>query len=100
MDTFVCLFDPNTSDESSTPVMTLDLLGNETPSVSAPEHVTPDNFIQRLPPEPQTGNIEYKLKLVNPSRKRFEHLVTQVRFIRYLKKNMCVRKRTGTYVVT
>ena len=32
-----------------------------------------------LPPEPALGNIEYKLKLVNPTRHRFEHLVTQVR---------------------
>lgn len=31
-----------------------------------------------LPPEPQLGNIEYKLKLVNPSKQKFEHLVTQV----------------------
>lgn len=31
-----------------------------------------------LPPEPQAGNVEYKLKIVNPSRQRFEHLVTQV----------------------
>lgn len=31
-----------------------------------------------LPPEPQAGNIEYKLKIVNPSKQRFEHLVTQV----------------------
>lgn len=32
----------------------------------------------QLPPEPQLGNVEYKLKLVNPSKLRFEHLVTQV----------------------
>jgi hypothetical protein len=32
-----------------------------------------------LPPEPQLGNVEYKLKLVNPTKQRFEHLVTQVR---------------------
>lgn len=32
----------------------------------------------QLPPEPQVGNVEYKLKLVNPSKLRFEHLVTQV----------------------
>jgi hypothetical protein len=31
-----------------------------------------------LPPEPALGNIEYKLKLVSPTRQRFEHLVTQV----------------------
>jgi len=35
---------------------------------------------QNLPPEPQAGNIEYKLKLVNPTRQRFEHLVTQMKW--------------------
>ena len=33
---------------------------------------------KNLPPEPQNGNVEYKLKLTNPSSQRFEHLVTQV----------------------
>ncbi|KAH0554714.1 GTP-binding protein 2 [Cotesia glomerata] len=33
-----------------------------------------------LPPEPEQGNIEYKLKLVNPSCQRFEHLVTQMKW--------------------
>ncbi|XP_052836282.1 LOW QUALITY PROTEIN: GTP-binding protein 2 [Drosophila gunungcola] len=33
-----------------------------------------------LPPEPQLGNVEYKLKLVNPSKQRFEHLVTQMKW--------------------
>eukprot|EP00039_Didymoeca_costata_P015664 m.270598 g.270598 ORF g.270598 m.270598 type:complete len:631 (-) comp16265_c1_seq10:1597-3489(-) len=33
-----------------------------------------------LPPEPQTGGIEYKLKLVNPSQSRFEQLVTQMKW--------------------
>lgn len=33
-----------------------------------------------LPPEPQLGNIEYKLKLINPSTQRFEHLVTQMKW--------------------
>lgn len=31
----------------------------------------------QLPPEPQLGNVEYKLKLVSPSKHRFQHLVTQ-----------------------
>lgn len=34
----------------------------------------------QLPPEPQVGNVEYKLKLVNPSKLRFEHLVTQMKW--------------------
>ncbi|XP_059096502.1 GTP-binding protein 2-like isoform X2 [Tigriopus californicus] len=33
-----------------------------------------------LPPEPQQGNIEYKLKLVNPTEQRLEHLVTQMKW--------------------
>uniref|UniRef100_A0A4D5RA46 GTP-binding protein 2 n=1 Tax=Scolopendra viridis TaxID=118503 RepID=A0A4D5RA46_SCOVI len=33
-----------------------------------------------LPPEPGEGNVEYKLKLVSPSRSRFEHLVTQMKW--------------------
>ena len=37
-----------------------------------------DDDYTYLPPEPQMGNIEYKLKLVNPSSTRLEHLVTQV----------------------
>ena len=33
-----------------------------------------------LPPEPQQGNVEYKLKLVNPTSQRLEHLVTQMKW--------------------
>lgn len=33
-----------------------------------------------LPPEPEQGNVEYKLKLINPSSQRFEHLVTQMKW--------------------
>ncbi|XP_048731971.1 GTP-binding protein 2-like [Ostrea edulis] len=33
-----------------------------------------------LPPEIEEGNIEYKLKLVNPSESRVEHLVTQMKW--------------------
>ncbi|KAF8561421.1 hypothetical protein P879_05898 [Paragonimus westermani] len=34
----------------------------------------------RLPPEVEVGNIEYKRKLVNPTPNRFEHLVTQMKW--------------------
>lgn len=34
----------------------------------------------QLPPEPQLGNVEYKLKLLSPSKQRFEHLVTQMKW--------------------
>merc|ERR1719411_2536736 len=33
-----------------------------------------------LPPEPQQGNVEYKLKLVNPTNQRMAHLVTQMKW--------------------
>ena len=36
--------------------------------------------LDRLPPEPEQGNVEYKLKLINPSNERFEHLVTQMKW--------------------
>ncbi|CAG0924554.1 unnamed protein product, partial [Notodromas monacha] len=36
--------------------------------------------LESLPPEPEVGNVEYKLKLLNPTRVRFEHLVTQMKW--------------------
>ncbi|CAG5136735.1 unnamed protein product [Candidula unifasciata] len=36
--------------------------------------------LSNLPPEEEEGNIEYKLKLVNPSEFRMEHLVTQMKW--------------------
>lgn len=33
-----------------------------------------------LPPEEEEGNIEYKLKLINPSPSRLQHLVTQLKW--------------------
>ncbi|XP_053315592.1 GTP-binding protein 2 [Spea bombifrons] len=41
---------------------------------------TKSNNPPYLPPEAEDGNIEYKLKLVNPSQYRFEHLVTQMKW--------------------
>ncbi|KAJ8874637.1 hypothetical protein PR048_025503 [Dryococelus australis] len=56
---FLALFDPTTSDE----------------------YVEQnDEFADHLPPEPQLGNVEYKLKLISPSKQRFEHLVTQMKW--------------------
>lgn len=34
----------------------------------------------RLPPEPSLGNVEYKLKLINPTDVRFERLVSQMKW--------------------
>lgn len=41
----------------------------------------PDFFNdQKLPQEVEEGNVEYKLKLVNPSAERLEHLITQCKW--------------------
>ncbi|PIC26326.1 hypothetical protein B9Z55_018931 [Caenorhabditis nigoni] len=34
----------------------------------------------RLPPETELGNIEYKAKLVNPTNSRIQHLITQMKW--------------------
>merc|ERR1719495_1262307 len=39
-----------------------------------------DDDYTYLPPEPQMGNIEYKLKLVNPTQQRLQHRVTQMKW--------------------
>lgn len=39
-----------------------------------------DELPAALPPEEEEGNVEYKLKLVNPSEFRVEHLVTQMKW--------------------
>lgn len=63
MDSFLGLFNPNISD-------------NDNEQQESDEQYA-------LPPEPQAGNIEYKLKIVNPTKQRFEHLVTQVLLLLY-----------------
>jgi GTPase len=35
---------------------------------------------EHIEPEPQVGNMEYKLKLIDPSPARFQHLVTQMKW--------------------
>lgn len=40
----------------------------------------PINGNTNLPPEVERGNIEYKLKLIDPTPVRFEHLVTQMKW--------------------
>jgi len=39
-----------------------------------------DDECEELGPEPEEGNMEYKLKLVRPSQDRFQHLVTQMNY--------------------
>lgn len=63
MDSFFSLFDPSGGTDSS-----------------VNEDFTLDNNQNSLPPEPQLGNVEYKLKIVNPTKQRFEHLVTQLKW--------------------
>ncbi|XP_071393301.1 GTP-binding protein 2-like [Centroberyx affinis] len=43
-------------------------------------NLKPSNNPPYLPPEAEEGNIEYKLKLVNPTQYRFEHLATQMKW--------------------
>ena len=52
-------------------------LGDEDGDLTEEMDQPPAGF---LPPECADGNIEYKLKLVNPSPSRFEHLVTQMKW--------------------
>ena len=63
MDSFLSLFNP-TSDDS-----------NCNDGLIALQDADNQYFV----PEPQNGNVEYKLKLINPTQQRFQHLVTQVR---------------------
>ncbi|XP_058507457.1 GTP-binding protein 2 [Solea solea] len=43
-------------------------------------NLKPSNNAPYLPPENEEGNVEYKLKLVNPTHYRFEHLATQMKW--------------------
>lgn len=79
MESFLELFDPDNS--KSTRKVTWNDSGNEGNGLSDCENSSvDDDHEERLPPEPEQGNIEYKLKLINPSSQRFEHLVTQMKW--------------------
>jgi hypothetical protein len=54
MDHLVGLFDPGSNDRST--------------------------LREALPPEVEEGNVEYKLKLMDPTPSRLEHLVTQMKW--------------------
>lgn len=60
MESFISLFDPETDTETAS---------SDSESIE-----------KKLPPEPQNGNIEYKLKLIEPSKQRLEHLITQLKW--------------------
>ncbi|CAG9828182.1 unnamed protein product [Diabrotica balteata] len=64
MESFFSLFEPTYNECPHSEEFGLDNMNNRT----------------SLPPEPQLGNVEYKLKIVNPTKQRFEHLVTQLKW--------------------
>lgn len=77
MDSFLELF--NSDNNEATRRDTWNDSENEGNRMSDNESIDDDQE-ERLPPEPEQGNIEYKLKLINPSSQRFEHLVTQMKW--------------------
>jgi GTPase len=71
---FLSLFDPSSDGQ------TTDSTDTETFSSSSDTESLDKLITDQLPPEPQNGNIEYKLKLINPSKQRLDHLVTQMKW--------------------
>ncbi|XP_029053158.2 GTP-binding protein 2 [Osmia bicornis bicornis] len=79
MESFFELFDPNNG--KNTRKESWNDSENEGNGISDCENSSiEDDQEERLPPEPEEGNIEYKLKLINPSSQKFEHLVTQMKW--------------------
>ncbi|XP_043799524.1 GTP-binding protein 2 isoform X2 [Apis laboriosa] len=79
MESFFELFDPD--NDKNTRKNIWNNSENEINRISDCENLSSDDDQEeRLPPEPEQGNIEYKLKLINPSSQRFEHLVTQMKW--------------------
>ncbi|XP_043233651.1 GTP-binding protein 2-like [Amphibalanus amphitrite] len=85
---FLGLFDPSEEDSDvGSSSGSLGSAGMSSPDSSSPESGLEESssseleqLPDQLPPEPQLGNIEYKLKLVSPSKHRFQHLVTQMKW--------------------
>lgn len=77
MDSFLGLFEPGEQRKKQDEEW--DSYANKEMSHQDSSGIDEDNEAF-LPPEPEQGNIEYKLKLVNPSSQRFEHLVTQMKW--------------------
>lgn len=79
MESFLELFDPENNKNSQKEAWNDS--ENEGNGISDGENSSiEDDHEDRLPPEPEQGNVEYKLKLINPSSQRFEHLVTQMKW--------------------
>ena len=71
---FLSLFDPSSDGQTENETDETETLSSDSESL--------DKLLNnsQLPPEPSDGNIEYKLKLVNPSKQRLDHLVTQMKW--------------------
>lgn len=79
MESFLALFD--TGEENSRRKVVNNTWDDDDDDVHCDDNMkTDDEEEDRLPPEPEQGNIEYKLKLISPSSQRFEHLVTQMKW--------------------
>ena len=57
----------------------VDLFGDDDESTNSFDEDQIQDLVA-LPPEIEQGNVEYKLKLIDPSPMRFEHLVTQMKW--------------------
>lgn len=57
----------------------VDLFGDDDESTTSFDEDQIKDLVA-LPPEVEQGNVEYKLKLIDPSPTRFEHLVTQMKW--------------------
>ncbi|KYN10859.1 PREDICTED: GTP-binding protein 2 [Trachymyrmex cornetzi] len=78
MESFLQLFDPQNDKDLRKRQWDSENEGNELSDCDTSS--ADEDQEDRLPPEPEQGNIEYKLKLINPSSQRFEHLVTQMKW--------------------
>lgn len=76
---FVGLFDPNDEEVSDSSLDSFDEADDRFED-AVDESLLDATSPSSLPPEVESGNVEYKLKLINPSDSRFEHLVTQMKW--------------------
>lgn len=85
MDSFLDLFNPSWENESPVEDFNGNLIFENEAGYSSKNTFenlnstsASTNLPDYLPSEPQEGNIEYKLKLLNPNNERFKRLVSQV----------------------
>ncbi|KAL7637200.1 UNVERIFIED_CONTAM: hypothetical protein RMT77_011912 [Armadillidium vulgare] len=90
MDSFLDLFNPSWEDESPnedcngnvlSEIENVNSIIKKHPTCNVSQEGKRDvNLPDQLPSEPQEGNIEYKLKLLNPNNERFKRLVSQMQW--------------------